>query len=95
MLSACYPVLARSRLRRGSRLLRSARVVITDRLHGHILCLLLGIPHVVLNDRNSKLRRFMKQWTSRASLLRWAEAPGDVRALVSELMPPAAATAPS
>jgi pyruvyl transferase EpsO len=85
-LAACYPALARGRLRRGCRLLQSARVVVTDRLHGHVLALLLGIPHVVIGDRNGKLRGFIDAWTSSSSLLRWASAPGDVPELTRELL---------
>ncbi len=41
LLSASFDLVSRSHLRRGSDLLSKGRVVITDRLHGHILCLLL------------------------------------------------------
>jgi len=50
-------------------------VAITDRLHGHILCLLLGIPHVVLPDRYGKLRGFVEAWTSGSDLFVWASEP--------------------
>lgn len=63
-LMAVYPRLARQRLRRGLRLLCSADLVITDRLHGHILALMLAIPHVVLDDRFGKVSRFRATWTA-------------------------------
>jgi exopolysaccharide biosynthesis predicted pyruvyltransferase EpsI len=85
-LSASYPALARRRLRRGCRLLASAGVVVTDRLHGHVLALLLGVPHVVLGDRNGKLRGFIDSWTSPASLLRWADSPDEVPELARDLV---------
>jgi pyruvyl transferase EpsO len=44
MRGAWYEAAAKARVLRGCRLLSSGRVVITDRLHAHILCLLLGIP---------------------------------------------------
>ena len=43
-LEATYDRLAQRRLGRGCSLVASARVVITDRLHAHILCVLLGSP---------------------------------------------------
>ena len=43
--------------------LQRGRVVITDRLHGHILSTLLGIPHVVLDPVNNKTTAYMKSWT--------------------------------
>ncbi len=58
-----YQPLAEKRLQRGLRLLSTAEVVVTDRLHGHILCLLLGIPHVLLDTRHGKLSAFHRTWT--------------------------------
>ena len=55
-LAAAYDHQARQRLREGCRLLSRGRVVITDRLHAHILCLLLGIPHVLLDNSYGKVR---------------------------------------
>jgi pyruvyl transferase EpsO len=39
------------------------RVVITDRLHAHILCLLMQIPHVLLNNAVGKTWTFYETWT--------------------------------
>ncbi|MGI9188967.1 MAG: polysaccharide pyruvyl transferase family protein [Longimicrobiaceae bacterium] len=63
-VSATYPLLARKRVTAGVRLLSSARVIVTDRLHGHILCLLLGIPHVLLDTRHGKNSSYFQTWTS-------------------------------
>ena len=62
-----YDAAARARVARGCRLLSSGRVVITDRLHAHILSLLLGIPHAVLDNSYGKLRRFLDVWTGEAA----------------------------
>jgi exopolysaccharide biosynthesis protein PssK len=62
-----YEALARARVLRGCRLLSSGRVVITDRLHAHLLCLLLDIPHAVLDNSYGKLRRFIDVWTGDAA----------------------------
>ncbi len=59
---ARYRGRAEARVRRGIDLLRTAEYVITDRLHAHILCLLLGIPHCVLENSYGKLSRFMQAW---------------------------------
>ncbi len=55
---AYYEALAQRRIDRGVRLLSSARFVITDRLHAHILCTLCGIPHAFLDNYYGKIRRF-------------------------------------
>ena len=62
-----YDAAARARVVRGCRLLSSGRVVITDRLHAHILSLLLGIPHAVLDNSYGKLGRFLDAWTGEAA----------------------------
>lgn len=74
-LSHTYEALARQRVRRGLRILGEGRTVITDRLHGHILTLLLGIPHVVLDNSYGKIRRFHEAWTQGTSLVRWCDDP--------------------
>ncbi|MDR3472001.1 MAG: polysaccharide pyruvyl transferase family protein [Devosia sp.] len=56
--------LASARLRRGLKLLSRGDWVITDRLHAHILSLLLGIDHVALDNSYGKVRRFIEAWTS-------------------------------
>ena len=83
--AALHEPLARRRLDRGCRLLSSARVVITDRLHGHILCVLLGIPHVVLDNNYGKVRGFHETWTSGCSLAHWTESPTEALAIASAL----------
>lgn len=55
--------LARRRLTRGVALLARGRVVVTDRLHGHLLAMTLGIPSVVLDTRHGKLSRYVDAWT--------------------------------
>lgn len=87
LLSSAYPRLAHTRLERGVRLLSSARVVVTDRLHGHILCMLLGVRHVVLDNNHGKLSRFMAAWTGRSSLVRAAATPADAAQAAAELQP--------
>ncbi len=67
-----YDLLAAERLRRGCQLLSKGRVVVTDRLHGHILCLLLGIPHVLLDNVYGKLGTFSETWTQDCPIFRVA-----------------------
>jgi pyruvyl transferase EpsO len=67
-----YEPLARQRLERGVRKLCEGEVVITDRLHGHILCMLLSIPHVVLDNSYGKLSSFHREWTAGVDGVRFA-----------------------
>jgi pyruvyl transferase EpsO len=77
LLRFSYVPLATQRLDRGLRLLSSARVLVTDRLHGHILAMQLGIPHVVLDNSYGKLHHFISTWTHASPLVRTALAPAD------------------
>jgi pyruvyl transferase EpsO len=55
---------AQARVSRGLRLLSRGEVVVTDRLHGHILATLLGIPHVVLDNDYGKISAYREAWPS-------------------------------
>lgn len=77
-----YEALVRERLGVGVDMLAAGEVVVTDRLHAHILCLLLEIPHVVVDTGYGKLTRFIGTWTEAAPDLRLAASwdEGAVRA---------------
>jgi pyruvyl transferase EpsO len=59
---------ARNRLQRGRRQLSKGGVIITDRLHVHIVSLLMGIPHAVLDNSYGKVTRFMNAFSGGTSL---------------------------
>ncbi|MEO7102376.1 MAG: polysaccharide pyruvyl transferase family protein [Gemmatimonadaceae bacterium] len=73
VVRSSYNAMATERVTRGSVLLARGRVVVTDRLHAHILALLMGIPHVVLDNNYGKIRRFHDAWTSESVLTMFAE----------------------
>lgn len=85
VLEASYRRIARERLSRGVTLLQSARVVVTDRLHGHILALLLGIPHVILDNSYGKVHHFAREWTSESPLVHFASTPAQAASLARSL----------
>lgn len=64
---------ARRRVAAGCSLLASGRVIVTDRLHGHILALLLGLPHVVLDNSSGKVKGFYETWTASCERAVWAD----------------------
>ena len=61
----------------GMLFLQRGRVVITDRLHGHILCVLLNIPHVVFDPVNKKVTSYMQSWTGGIENILVANSPVD------------------
>lgn len=71
--SLLYDGVAERRFKRACDVLGTARVVITNRLHGHIVCLLLGIPHVCVdNTIYGKIRNYYDTWTKDSSITYWA-----------------------
>ncbi|HMB53058.1 MAG TPA: polysaccharide pyruvyl transferase family protein, partial [Thermoanaerobaculia bacterium] len=63
-VASSFDLLARRRFERGLRILSRGRVVITDRLHGHVLALLLGMPHVVLDNHYGKIADYRRRFTA-------------------------------
>lgn len=59
---------ARQNLDRAIRTLSGGRLLVTDRLHGHVIATLCGIEHVVVNDRYGKVRALWETWTRDAPM---------------------------
>ncbi len=57
-----WDALARERTMRGASILRQGHVVITNRLHAYIFCLLMDIPCVACDTANGKLSAFNAAW---------------------------------
>ncbi len=65
-----YGHLAAARVARGLHLLTGAETVVSDRLHGHVLCTLLGQRHTLLDNNYGKISRFVETWTRDLEILR-------------------------
>lgn len=76
------------RLARGVALLSAGRVVVTDRLHAHIMSCLLGIPNVVFDSWDGKISALHQTWTKGRFPCRMAQSPAeigkDIRGLAQE-----------
>ena len=77
--------LATIRLQRGLALLSKGRVVVTDRLHAHVLSFLMDIPHVVLDNDYGKVSSFIAAWTSGSDLVATANDPDEALRLKDRL----------
>lgn len=84
----------RARLAYGSALLSRGRRVITDRLHAHVLCCLLGIPHFVLDSFDGKVSAMYRTWTHAFPQARFVEAPEMLAELIREDQPGTAPALP-
>jgi len=85
-LRAAWDAAAWARIERGARLLTRGRVVLTDRLHAHILCTMLGIPHVVLDNHYGKVQNFIASWTAGSPHVRRAATPAEAVAVAVALL---------
>lgn len=74
-LLTLWNILALARMKRGIELMSRGRVVITDRLHAHILCTLLNKPHVMIDNSYGKLGNFYRAWTTNFPLVRLVDSP--------------------
>lgn len=81
-----YLPLANRWVRRGVDLLSSAQVVVTDKLHGHILSTLLGIPNVVLDNSYGKVSGTLDAWTGELPGVHRARDGAHALALARELV---------
>ena len=73
-------------LQNGLGILQKGRVVVTDRLHGHILSTLLDIPHVLLDNADQKLSSYHNTWTRGLRICRLADNAKDAARLALELL---------
>ncbi len=78
--------LAWQRTQRGCDLLSRGRIVVTDRLHAHILSTLLGIPNIVLDNSYGKLSGFISAWTANNPLCHQAASVDEAKRIAQRLM---------
>jgi pyruvyl transferase EpsO len=88
VLSSLFGSLARQRVAFGFAVVGSGRALVTDRLHGHILALLLGVPHVILETGHGKVRGFYETFTRGIARAVLCEDAGAVEDEVRRLLAP-------
>lgn len=85
-LGATYVPLGEGFVRRGLAIMATGRVLVTDKLHGHILALLAGIPHVVMDNSYGKVSGTYQAWTHPSTLAHWADSGAEAEGLVRKLL---------
>jgi pyruvyl transferase EpsO len=74
-----------NRLAIGKQVLCAGTVLVTDRLHAHILAVLLNWPHVYLDNCYGKLDRFASAWGTTSPIARRAGSEAEAVAIAGEL----------
>lgn len=67
--------MAEYRVARGLGLLASAQVVVTDRLHAHLMSVILGVPSLVYDNIDRKLSRYWETWPPPSAVATWTDGP--------------------
>ena len=80
-----YDTISRYVLERGNRKLDTGKVLVTDRLHPHVLAALRSQPCVLLPDRYGKNRSVYEYSTRHYSSVHWADTPRQALELAREL----------
>ncbi len=78
--------LAEDRYLRGCWMLTRGRVTVTNRLHGHLLCWLMGQPHVVRDVSNGKISAYHETWSCDHQLTRFAKSSSEALDLAMNLL---------
>ena len=84
-LSFAWDELSRQQLALACSVLRRGRIVVTDRLHAHLMALHLGLPSIVADNSYGKLRGVYDTYTEAAPIARWARTPEDALAIARGL----------
>ncbi len=91
-LNGAYRSVSRTMLRRGNQALDRGRVLVTDRLHPHVLAALRGQFCVMLPDLYGKNRAVWDYSSEAYSTIYWADDPEQALALARDLAAQDAAT---
>lgn len=79
-----YDSIADRRTALALELVAKGKVLVTDRLHGHLLACILGIPNVLLDNSYGKNRSVFDTWSRRYAIARFAEDMDDARSLAQD-----------
>lgn len=83
-----WNALSRANFRTGVRDVGRGATLLTDRLHGHLLAVLCGVPHVVVNDGLGKIEAMWQTWTHAVPNARYAASWDDAATHLGELVGP-------
>jgi pyruvyl transferase EpsO len=84
-LPALYRRIAEARVRHGTELLQGARALATDRIHVHLMALMAGIPHCLMDDGSGKTKAYYETWTNGVGSVAWCGSPGEAVSRLREL----------
>jgi pyruvyl transferase EpsO len=84
--AALYRVAADVTIDCGTELVSQGQVVVSDRLHVHIFCMLLGIDHVMVDTLQGKISSFIRTWTAGVDCVHLADSPASAVEIAQSLL---------
>lgn len=81
-----YTNFVRLNMESAEALVARGRVLVTDRLHAHVLACLMGIPNIVLDNNYGKIRPIFNEYTGQFSTAHFANSSLEVRQILGQLM---------
>ena len=78
--------LSRIRMKRGMALLTKGKLVATDRLHAHILSILMNKTHLFVDNSYGKLGNFYLTWTESYAKAYWMKSDADIPEMAKRLL---------
>lgn len=85
LLAESYRLVSHNILSYGNRLLDTGKVLVTDRMHPHILAALRGQPAVLLPDKFGKNRAVYDFYTRTSPYVHWSDTPAEALNLARSL----------
>jgi len=86
LVNASFRWINAANIRGGIRLYRDRRYAIVDRLHAHVLAVLLDLDHVLLDNNYGKLGAVYRDYSSRFSTASYADRPQQAVELAAEAL---------
>lgn len=85
LLRGGYNAMRRLNLASGVSMVNSAEMIVTDRLHVHVLCGLLGRDHIVLDNNYGKIRSIFDDYTHSFSTAHFAEDASSIEIITENI----------
>jgi len=86
LIGGCYTEMSRYLLHRSNRKLDTGKVLVTDRMHPHVLAALRSQPCVLLPDRYGKNRAVFEYSSRNYSSVHWADTPQEALEVARQLV---------
>ncbi|MXG89972.1 polysaccharide pyruvyl transferase family protein [Nocardioides flavescens] len=86
VLSRTYDLMAKTCVDAAVRQLSGTRVLVTDRLHAHVIATLMGIPNIVVDNNYGKVRTIFDAFTHTSAVAKLAGSPAEAMTMAEDLI---------